>query len=112
MTKYFLFIDIVKGALLKRMEREVCQIMTDTFLTFEQQTLAVTLYERIGNDFVEAIKTLHKVKTPELLFVLATNVVNAFCYNLDRVWVFAYDGKLDKPIHWLSETEVEHYEFT
>jgi hypothetical protein len=50
------FIDIVKGALLRRMAREVTIVLTDNFLKPEQRAKTVTLYERVGDNFVTYIK--------------------------------------------------------
>lgn len=96
----FLFIDIVKGTLLRRMAREVTIVLTDNFLKPEQRAKTITLYERVGDNFVAYIKSLHKVKDSEFLFVLAGNAVEVFQDNLDKVWVFAYDGYVES-INWL-----------
>jgi hypothetical protein len=99
-AELFLFIDIVKGALLRRMAREAAVVLTDDFLTPERRAQATTLYERVGNNFVEYIKTLHMVREPRFLFFLAGNAVNQFQDNLDKCWTFAYDGHVDS-INWL-----------
>jgi hypothetical protein len=99
-AKVFLFIDIVKNALLRRMAREAAVVLTDSFLTFERQAQATTLYERVGDNFVEYIQNLHRVRDPGLLCVLAGNAVNQFQDNLDKCWIFAYDGHV-KSINWL-----------
>lgn len=99
-AELFLFIDIVKGALLRRMAREAGVVLTDTFLTPERRVQATTLYERIGDNFVTYLKGLHQVKNPRFLFVLAGNAVNQFQENLDRAWVFSYDGHCES-INWL-----------
>jgi hypothetical protein len=99
-AELFLFIDIVKGALLRRMAREAAVVLTDGFLTPERRAQATTLYERVGDNFEEYIKGLHRVRGPRFLFVLAGNAVNQFQDNLDKCWVFAYDGHV-KSINWL-----------
>lgn len=99
-AEFFLFIDIVKGALLRRMAREAGIVLTDGFLTPEHRAKAITLYERVGDNFVEYIKSLHKVKDPNFLFVLAGNAVNQFQDNLDLAWTFSYDGHCTS-INWL-----------
>lgn len=99
-TELFLFIDIVKSALLRRMAREVSMVLTDTFLSAERQAQAAVLYERIGNNFVTYIASLHKVKTPELLFVLAGNAVKVYQDSLDKAWTYSYDGHCEL-IDWL-----------
>lgn len=99
-AELFLFIDIVKSALLRRMAREATVVLTDSFLTSERRAQAITLYERVGDNFVKYIKNLHKVRDFRLLFVLAGNAVNQFQDNLDKCWVFAYDGHV-KSINWL-----------
>lgn len=99
-AELFLFIDIVKATLLRRMAREATIVLTDSFIASKQQAKAITLYERVGDNFVEYIKSLHKVKEPKFLFVLAGNAVNQFQDNLDKCWIFAYDGHC-KSINWL-----------
>lgn len=99
-AELFLFIDIIKGALLRRMAREAAVVLTDNFLKPEQRAKAITLYERIGDNFVEYIKGLHRVRDPRFLFVLAGNAVNQFQDNLDLAWTFSYDGHCTS-INWL-----------
>ena len=99
-TSFFVLIDIVKGALLSRMAREAKLVLVDNFLTPGRRAHAITLYERIGNNFVTYIAELHKVKTPSFLFVLARNAVKVFQDNLDKAWIFAYDGHCNL-INWL-----------
>lgn len=99
-AELFLFLDIVKGALLRRMAREVGVVLTDNFLESDQRAKTVVLYERIGDNFVTYLAELHKVKTPTFLFVLAGNAVKVFQDNLDKAWVFAYDGHCES-INWL-----------
>jgi hypothetical protein len=99
-AELFLFIDIVKGALLRRMAREAGVVLTDDFLSSDQRAKAITLYERVGDNFVEYIKGLHRIREPKFLFVLAGNAVNQFQENLDKCWIFAYDGHVDS-INWL-----------
>jgi hypothetical protein len=89
----FVFIDIVKGALLRRFEREFTQVFSDTFLSNDRRAQSAILYDCVGIDFVEFIKSLHTLKDSTLLFVAATKAVRVFQENLDKVWVFAYDGK-------------------
>jgi hypothetical protein len=96
----FLFLDIVKNALLRRMAREAGVVLTDSFLTPEHQAKSVVLYERIGNNFVNYIEGLSEVKTAGFLFLLAGEAVKIFQDNLDLAWIFAYDGHC-KPINWL-----------
>jgi hypothetical protein len=96
----FVLIDIVKGALLRRMEREAGMILHDSFLTPVQRAKAVTLYERVGENFVSYIISLRVIKTPGFLFTMARNAVDVFQGNLDLAWAFAYDGRC-KPINWL-----------
>lgn len=103
-AELFLFIDIVKGALLRRVAREAAVVLTDSFLEPVQRAKAVTLYERVGDNFVEYIKTLHIVRDPRFLFVLAGNAVNQFQDNLDKCWVFAYDGHVES-INWLPTSD-------
>jgi hypothetical protein len=91
-AEFFVFIDIVKGALLRRLGREIMIVWGDDFLTLERRTQAVVLYERVGDNFVAYIKSLHKVRDPEFLFVIAGNAVKVFQDNLDKCWVYAYDG--------------------
>jgi hypothetical protein len=105
-AELFLFIDIVKGALLRRMAREAAVVLTDDFLKPEQRAKAITLYERVGDNFVEYIKDLHRVRDPKFLFVLAGNAVNQFQENLDKCWVFAYDGHVSS-INWLPTSATE-----
>jgi hypothetical protein len=99
-AELFLFIDIVKNALLRKMAREAAVVLTDDFLEPVQRAKATTLYERVGNNFVEYIKILHTVKHPGFLFTLAGNAIEIFQDNLDKCWVFAYDGHVDS-INWL-----------
>ena len=106
MKQALLIVDIVKGALLRRMVREAGVVMTDSFLLAQRRAEAVVLYERIGNNFVEYIKRLHAIRSPSLLFVLATNAVNVFCENLNLCWCYSYDGKC-APIRWLPIEENE-----
>jgi hypothetical protein len=99
-AELFLFIDIVKGALLRRMAREAAVVLTDSFLKPEQRAKAITLYERVGDNFVAYIKSLHIVKHPGFLFTLAGSAIEIFQDNLDKCWVFAYDGHVNS-INWL-----------
>lgn len=99
-AELFLFIDIVKNALLRRMAREAAVVLTDSFLTPLRRAAATTLYERVGDNFVTYIKSLHRVREPRFLFGLAGNAVETFQDNLDKCWVFAYDGHVDS-INWL-----------
>lgn len=99
-VEFFVFLDVVKEALLRRMAREAGVVLTDNFLTSEHRAMAVTLYERIGDNFVTYIADLHKIKNPKFLFILARNAVDTFQGNLDLAWVFAYDGHC-KRISWL-----------
>lgn len=96
----FVLIDITKGALLRRMEREAEMILHDSFLTPVQRAKAITLYERVGENFVSYIMSLRAIKTPSFLFTMARNAVDVFQGNLDLAWAFAYDGRC-KPINWL-----------
>lgn len=103
-ANFFALIDIVKGALLSRMEREAKLVLADKFLVPTRRAQAITLYERIGNNFVTYIADLHKVRTPSFLFVLARNAVGVFQDNLDKAWIFAYDGHCDL-IVWLPTSD-------
>ena len=100
----FLFIDIVKGALLRRMVRETKIVLADTFLEPNRRAQAAVLYERIGENFVSYIKTLHAVRDIRFLFVLAGNAIAVFQDNLDKAWIFAYDGHA-KSINWLPVSD-------
>ena len=106
MKQALLIVDIVRGALLRRMVREAGVVMTDSFLSAQRRAEAVILYERIGNNFVEYIKRLYTIRSPSLLFVLATNAVNVFCENLNLAWCYSYDGKC-APIQWLPTPKNE-----
>jgi hypothetical protein len=107
-ANFFVLIDIVKGALLSRMTREAKLVLADNFLTPERRALTITLYERIGDNFVTYVADLHKVKTPSFLFVLARNAVRVFQDNLDKAWIFAYDGHCSL-INWLpTQDKVEN----
>lgn len=97
---FFLLIDIVKETLLRRMVRESLLILDDNFLEPERRAGAITLYERIGDNFVTYIAGLHKIKNPPLLLVLARNAIEVFQDNLNRAWVYAYDGHCEL-INWL-----------
>lgn len=99
-AEFFLFIDIVKNALLRRMVREAGVVLTDDFLTSEHRGMAITLYERIGDNFVDYLGSLHKIKHPGFLYVLAGNAVKIFQDNLDLAWIYAYDGHCAS-INWL-----------
>lgn len=102
-AELFFFIDVVKGALLRRMAREAGVVLTDNFLTPECRAKAITLYERVGDNFVEYIKSLHKIKHPGFLFVLAGNAVNQFQDNLDVCWAMSYspEFKTNLKVEWL-----------
>ncbi len=104
----FLMIDLVKSALLRRMERESKMVLSDDFLSEERRCKAVALYNAISWDFVNYIKKLHMVKNPEFLLALANNAVITFSNNLHAAWIYAYDGKLGSnyPVNWLM---VESY---
>lgn len=99
-AEFFLLLDVVKAVLLKKMAREAGVVLTDTFLEPERRAQTVTLYERVGNNFVTYIKTLHRVKSPKFLLTLAANAIEVFQDNLDKCWVFAYDGHTTS-INWL-----------
>jgi hypothetical protein len=86
------------------MAREAAVVLADDFLTPERRAQAITLYERVGDNFVEYIKTLHRVREPRFLFFLAGNAVKQFQDNLDKCWIFAYDGHVDS-INWLPITD-------
>ena len=103
-AELFVFIDIIKGALLRRMAREVALVWTDDFLSPGRRMQAVTLYERVGDNFVSYIKTLHAIKTPEFLYIVAGNAVKVFQDNLDKIWVYAYDGHAEL-IDWLPVSD-------
>ena len=105
--RLFLMIDVVKGALLRRMERESKMILNDSYLSRERRCKAVALYNAVSWDFVKYIKKLHAVKSPEFLLALANNAVSIFSHNLHASWIFAYDGKLgpNYPINWLMAEE-------
>lgn len=106
-ANFFVLVDIIRGALLSRMTREAKLVLADNFLTPERRAQAITLYERIGDNFVTYIADLHKVKTPSFLLVLALNAVKVFQDNLDKAWIFAYDGHCDL-INWLpTQDKVE-----
>ena len=104
----FLMIDLVKSALLRRMERESKMILSDDFLSEERRCKAVALYNAVSWDFVNYIKKLHMVKNPEFLLALANNAVITFSNNLHSAWIYAYDGKFgpNYPVNWLM---VESY---
>ena len=101
--RLFLMVDVVKSALLRRMSRESKMILNDDYLSEERRCRAVVLYNEVSWDFVNYIKMLSAVKSPEFLLALANNAVSIFSDNLHASWIFAYDGKLgpNYPINWL-----------
>jgi len=107
--RLFLMVDVVKSALLRRMSRESKMILNDDYLSEERRCRAVVLYNEVSWDFVNYIKMLSAVKSPEFLLALANNAISTFSHNLHAVWVFAYDGKFgpNYPIHWLMAEEHE-----
>ncbi|PXF50559.1 MAG: hypothetical protein C4B57_11960 [Deltaproteobacteria bacterium] len=107
--RLFLMVDVVKGALLRRMERESKMILSDDYLSEERRCKAVALYNAVSWDFVNYIKKLHAIKSPEFLLALANSAVSIFSDNMHAAWIFAYDGKLgpNYPIHWLMAEKHE-----
>ncbi|MBE9511492.1 MAG: hypothetical protein IMY71_11485 [Bacteroidetes bacterium] len=100
----FLALDVVKAVLLKRMEREAKLILHDEFLTDKQRMAGFTLYREIGADFVAFIESLHAIKLPTFLFLVAQKAIENFQDSLDLAWIWAYDGHLPegKKINWLN----------
>lgn len=104
----FFIVDVAKAVLLKRMERESKLVLNDTFLSEKQRLAGFTLFHAVGEDFVEYVASLHVVKTPEFLFVLAKFAIENFQDNLGKCWVFSYDSKLGpaNQIKWMSENKL------
>ena len=103
----FVFIDVVKNVLLRRMSREVSVILTDSFLELERVAKAVTLYERVGDNFVTYIKSLYAIRSPKFLFLMAGSAVEIFQNNLDICWAMTYNPEFRTKdmISWLPVDE-------
>ena len=108
----FVFVDIVKGALLRRMARELMTVWGDNFLPFQHRMKAAALYERVGDNFVAYIKSLHRVKSPKLLYLLAGGAVKVFQDNLDVCWAMSYSPnfKTRLKVQWLEEVTANEFE--
>jgi hypothetical protein len=104
MNEMFLAIDVMKAVLLKRMEREAKLVLHDEFLADKQRMAGFTLYREIGADFVAFIESLHAIKLPAFLFLVAQKAIENFQDSLDLAWIWAYDGHLPegKKINWLN----------
>lgn len=109
----FMMVDTVKGILLDRLDYEVNLVLDDKFLTQEQRMSAFRLYCRIRADYVSYVTSFHAIKTPNFLLDMAQIANDTLSANLDKAWIYAYDGKLGpkNQIQWLSEREIEKANF-
>ena len=103
MLREFIVIDLVKGALLRRMERETGIILNDTFLSPQRRCFSVVLYEEVGDNFVKFIRSLHTVKNVAALFTAANYAVLTFNDNLNICWAMTYNPKFEtkNKMKWL-----------